>query len=67
MKGKELSPELQEKARACHTTEELFELAKEEGMEIPDEQLDAIAGGAWCSEHDWGCPADKCGVYGIGR
>ena len=61
-----LSPELQEKARARRTNEELFELVKEEGMEIPDEQLDTIAGG-WCSEHEWGCPADKCGVYGIGR
>ena len=35
-------------------------------MEIPDEALDGIAGG-WCSEHEWGCPADKCGVYGAGR
>ena len=61
-----LSPELQEKARACHTPEELFELAKEEGMEIPDEELDGIAGG-WCSEHEWAGPADKCGVYGVGR
>ena len=62
----DLSPELREKARACESTEELFELAKEEGMEIPDEQLDGIVGG-WCSDHEWGCPADKCGVYGIGR
>ena len=61
-----LSPELKEQARMCRTPEELFELAKEEGMEIPDEALDGIAGG-WCSEHEWGCPADKCGVYGIGR
>ena len=35
-------------------------------MEIPDEALDGIDGG-WCSEHEWGCPADKCGVYGVGR
>ena len=35
MNIKDLSPELKEKARACHTPEELFELAKEEGMEIP--------------------------------
>ena len=62
----DLSPELQEKARTCGSTEELFELVKEEGMEIPDEYLDGVAGG-WCSEHEWGCPADKCGVYGIGR
>ena len=66
MNNNDLSPELREKARACGSSEELFELAKEEGMEIPDEFLDGIAGG-WCSEHEWGCPADKCGVYGIGR
>ena len=57
----DLSPELREKARACGSSEELFELAKEEGMEIPDEQLEGIAGGL-CSEHEWGCPADKCCV-----
>ena len=62
----DFSPELREKARACGATAALFELAKEEGMEIPDESLEGIAGG-WCSEHEWGCPADKCGVYGIGR
>ena len=62
----DLSPELREKARTCGSTEELFELAKEEGMEIPDEHLEGISGG-WGSEHEWGCPADKCGVYGIGR
>lgn len=67
MNIKDLSPELKEKARACHTPEELFELAKEEGMEIPDEELDGIASGGWCSDHEWGCPADKCGVYGVGR
>lgn len=66
MNNKDFSPELKEKARACKTSEELFELAKEEGIEIPDEELDGIAGG-WCSEHEWGCPADKCGVYGVGR
>ena len=41
----DLSPELREKARACGSTEELFELAKEEGMEIPDEHLEGIVGG----------------------
>ena len=66
MNYKDISPELKDKARACHTPEELFELAKEEGMELSDEDLDGIAGG-WCSEHEWGCPADKCGVYGVGR
>lgn len=67
MNIKDLSPELQEKARACRTTGELLDLAKEEGMEIPDDELEGIASGGWCSEHEWGCPADKCGVYGVGR
>lgn len=66
MDFKDLTPEQQEKARACSTPEEIYELAKEEGMELSDEQLDAVSGG-WCSEHEWGCPADKCGVYGVGR
>jgi hypothetical protein len=62
----DISPELKEKARSCQSPEELFVLAKEEGLELSDEDLDGIAGG-WCSEHEWGCPADKCGVYGVGR
>ena len=65
-KIKDISPELKDKVRACHTPEEMHELAKEEGYELSDEELDGIAGG-WCDEHEWGCPADKCGVYGIGR
>ena len=45
MKIKDLSPEQQEKAKACNTPEEILELAKEEGFELSPEQLDAIAGG----------------------
>ena len=32
-----------EKAKQCRTPEELFALAKEEGVELTTEQLDAIA------------------------
>ena len=63
---KGLNEEQIAKIKACKNKEEVLKLAKEEGMEIPDEALDGIAGG-WCSEHEWGCPADKCGVYGVGR
>ena len=42
---KNLSPELQEKARACGSVEELLVLAKEEKVPVPDEALAAIAGG----------------------
>lgn len=42
---KGLTEEQFEKARACKSNEELLELAKEEGLELNDEQLAAIAGG----------------------
>lgn len=50
-----LTPEQMEKAKQCRTPEELFALARDEGMELNDEQLDAIAGGGVI---DWGCPLD---------
>ncbi|HAM15313.1 MAG TPA: hypothetical protein DCP91_05555, partial [Eggerthellaceae bacterium] len=42
---KDLSPELQEKARACGSIEELLTLAKEAKVPVPDEMLEAVAGG----------------------
>ncbi len=42
---KDLSPELQEKARACKTKNELLELAADEDMEIPMDALEGVAGG----------------------
>ena len=57
----DLSPELKEKAKACKSAEELLALAKEEGMEIPQDALDKIAGGI-----DWGCTerdTPYCDIY----
>ena len=59
---KGLTQEQVEKARACHNNEELLALAKEEGIELNDEQLSAISGGG-CSSPDFQgavCP----GCYG---
>ncbi|WP_028510517.1 Nif11-like leader peptide family natural product precursor [Ruminococcus sp. NK3A76] len=42
---KDLSPELQEKARQCKTKDELIQLAAEENVEIPMEALEGVAGG----------------------
>ena len=42
---KDLSSELQEKARACKTKNELLELAADEDMEIPMDALEGVAGG----------------------
>lgn len=58
------NPEIQEKLRAAKTPEELLTLAKEEGLEMSDEEFQAISGGIkWrCSDKTCsgfsGCPAD---------
>ena len=57
-----LSEDLKKKATECKSAEELMELAKSEGIELTDEQLDAISGGStWtcdCHSNDvdpWHC------------
>ena len=52
MNFENLAPEFKEKALACKTPEELLALAKEEGYELTDEELEGIAGGLECS---WYC------------
>ena len=48
----EMSPELQEKAKACKGADELVALAKEEGYELSDEELEYISGGGWhCDDY----------------
>ena len=42
---KDLSPELQEKARACKTKEELDAFIAENDLEMPEEVLEMVAGG----------------------
>lgn len=54
-----LSPELQEKAKACKTTEELLKLADENDIELKPEALEAVSGGCGSSEPEY-CP--KCGT-----
>ena len=41
-----LTDEQKEKAKECKTADELLKFAGEEGIELPDEVLDAVAGGA---------------------
>ena len=40
-----LTDEQKEKAKACKTMDELVALAGEWGIELPDEVVDAVAGG----------------------
>ena len=46
---KGLSEEQISKVKACKNSEELLALAKEEGIELTEEQLTAISGGGACS------------------
>ena len=58
MNYEDLTEEQKAKVKACKTAEELAALAKEEGVELSDEQLEAIAGGSWndhCSQAKYGC------------
>ena len=52
MEYKDLTPEQQEKAKACKTPEDILALAQAEGYELTDEELDGLAGG-WSD-----CPSD---------
>lgn len=41
----DLPPEQVEKLKTCETSEELLALAKEEGVELSDDQLEQVSGG----------------------
>ena len=45
MNFEDLTTEQKEKAIACKTPEEVLVLAKQEGIELTDEQLEAVSGG----------------------
>ena len=64
MKLYELSEELQAKVKACQTPEEMLAVAKEEGYELSEEQLDAIAGGGFWDSCSDDCTSD-CSSRGI--
>ena len=63
MNFEDLTPEQQEKAKACSSPEELAALAKAEGIELTDEMLETVSGGKeWyeCSSNDPSCPDYGC-------
>ena len=54
MKPEELTAEQKEKLKSCKSTDELMSELGTMGIELTDEQLDAVAGGGkWdgCSKH----------------
>ena len=58
---KGLSEEQVAKIRNCKTHEEMLKLAKEEGIELTDEQLEVVSGGGVCSSFTRTCP--ECGEW----
>ena len=53
MKFNDLSEEQKAKAAKCKTPEELLALAKEEGYELNDEEIEAVSGGKWDGVPDY--------------
>ena len=62
MKFEDLTPEMQEKAKACKTPDEILALAKEEGYELSDAELDQVSGGDFW-DVDWSWCSDKGQCY----
>ena len=61
MEFKDLSEEQKRRARACSTPEEMLALAREEGYELSDQELEGVAGGSWSCPDDcttnYSCPS----------
>ena len=53
-----LTDDQKAKARACKTPEEMLDMAREEGYELSDEQLEAVSGGWSCDSFDFSLPDD---------
>lgn len=60
MNFEDLAPKLKEKVIACKTPDELLDLAKQEGIELTDEQLESVSGGGW---KEPSCPDDTAWTY----
>ena len=58
---KDLSPELQEKARECKTKEELNAFIAENDLELPEEALELVSGGCGTSAKPKKYYCKKCG------
>ena len=58
MNFEDLTSELKQKAMQCKTPEDVLALAKEEGYELSEAEMEGIAGGV-----DWSCNDADCKWY----
>ena len=61
---KGLTEEQIAKVRACNNTDEILALAKQEGLELTSEQLEAVNGGS-CSNTNKCPPCPSCGSTNV--
>ena len=63
---KDLTEEQIKKVQQCKNHEELLELAKQEGVELTDEQLEVVSGGCGTTSEEryktWGIDCKYCGA-----
>ena len=64
MEFNELTEEQKARVRECKTPEEMLALAKEEGYELSDEQLEGVAGGWDLTKVGGPCPLNRCNELG---
>lgn len=60
-----LNEEQISKIKSCKNSEEILSVAKEEGIELTDEQLEAVSGGCGTFTAEETCP--KCGYNRLRR
>ena len=53
-----MNDEMRAKIAACETPEDILALAKNEGIELSDDQMEAVSGGSW------DCDTFACAVSG---
>ena len=56
-----LTEEQKEKVKECKSVDEIMELAGKWGIEMPEDYIDAVAGGA--EEPEYGCEHYGCMCY----
>ena len=72
MNYESLSAEQRERVNACRTPEDVFKLAKDEGYELSDHDLEAVSGGDWdcwdvCTKFQkpTTCNVRDCSPFGV--